>query len=83
MRDKTYFYGEQYSWVPLFRGLNHYNITYHTAMSVAERKSDFNLLTDTPYFAHFLIHNLEFKTAIYTDDESFNIYKPYNQQVYL
>ena len=51
MRDQINFHDLQYSWASFYCGLIYHDITYHTAMSVAERKSDFNLKTDTPYRA--------------------------------
>ena len=51
MYKKLTSYELQYNYtpVPLWRGPIFHNITYGTAMTVAEHRSDFKLITDTPY----------------------------------
>ena len=38
-----------YNQVPLYDGPIYRNITYNTAITVAESESDFKITTDTPY----------------------------------
>ena len=40
-----------HSQVPLLRGLIYHDITYDTAITVAESESDIIITTDTPYLA--------------------------------